>query len=74
MRCAPGAGLAPLLVRQSVCTELQLHSFMHLPPAPTCSFNAGQPIREDVNPTGRRLFEREQVRLGLGKDGIRNVL
>jgi EH domain-containing protein 1 len=24
------------------------------------SFNAGQPIRDDVNPTGRRLFEREQ--------------
>lgn len=27
---------------------------------PCCSFNAGAPIREDVNPTGRLLFEREQ--------------
>lgn len=24
------------------------------------SFNAGAPIRDDVNPTGRVLFEREQ--------------
>ena len=34
------------------------------PPAPAAaprSFNAGQPIRDDVNPAGRTLFEREQV-------------
>jgi EH domain-containing protein 1 len=29
-------------------------------PCPPRSFNAGHPIREDVNPTGRSLFEREQ--------------
>lgn len=42
---------------------------MH-PPTPylptPCSFNANQPIREDVNPTGKALFEKEQeVRCGV---------
>ena len=30
------------------------------PSPPLCSFNASQPIRADVNPAGRGLFEREQ--------------
>lgn len=34
------------------------------------SFNANNPIREDVNPTGKALFEKEQEVGALGALGL----
>lgn len=46
-------------------TGLPMHPPTPYLPTPR-SFNANQPIREDVNPTGKALFEKEQeVRRGV---------